>query len=373
MSGRADGSMAADPNPPDERAAGDAPAQPNADVFTAYVAGWRDAINRALLGGVLAEPDGDLRRYLYRPALDFLARGGKRIRPALLVMTAEATGASPEAPGVLAAAASLEHFQSAALIHDDIADEAVERRGFPAVHIAEGVGVAINVGDLELVESFRGLVEAPGVAPAIRERLFAELSQMMVRTVEGQALDLGWARDGRWDVSPEDYLRMATLKTAHYSVATPLAMGAVIAGAPEELVEGLREAGIAAGLAFQIADDLLDLEGSAETLGKRPLGDLTEGKRTLAVTGALAAFDEEGREDERHELEELLSAHTTDPARLARAKELIQAGGGIERARRVAERCASEATALLNRLSLQDNDAAWALRAMPDYVLRRKS
>ena len=84
---------------------------------------------------------------------------------------------------------------------------------------------------------------------------------MIVRTIEGQALDLGWVRDGRFDISVDDYLDMATHKTAFYSGATPLAAGAIIGGGSDEQIEALRAFGLHTGLAFQIQDDLLNLVG----------------------------------------------------------------------------------------------------------------
>ena len=88
---------------------------------------------------------------------------------------------------------------------------------------------------------------------------------MTRRTIEGQALDIGWARDGRYDITPEDYLVMATHKTAHYSGAVPLAIGAIIGGGAEAEIEALRNYGLDTGLAFQIQDDLLNLVGNEES------------------------------------------------------------------------------------------------------------
>ena len=110
---------------------------------------------------------------------------------------------------------------------------------------------------------------------------------MTCRTVEGQALDLGWARDGRYDITPEDYLTMAIHKTAHYSGAVPLAVGAIVGGADDEIVEALRSYGLDTGLAFQIQDDLLNLVGTDEAKKKDFRSDITEGKRTLVVVHAL--------------------------------------------------------------------------------------
>lgn len=142
------------------------------------------------------------------------------------------------------AAAAIEHFHSAALIHDDIADEASCAAGEPCLHLTEGLGLAINMGDLALSMVNGPVVNDPLLEDAVKVRVIKELIAMTCRTVEGQALDLGWARDGRYDITPEDYLTMAIHKTAHYSGAVPLAVGAIVGGADDEIVEALRSYGL---------------------------------------------------------------------------------------------------------------------------------
>ena len=185
------------------------------------------------------------------------------------------------------AAAAIEHFHTAALIHDDIADEAELRRGEPCMHLTEGMGLAINAGDLALSLVNGTVVSDENLDDATKVRVITELIDMTRRTIEGQALDIGWARDGRYDITPEDYLVMATHKTAHYSGAVPLAIGAIIGGGTEVEVEALRNYGLDTGLAFQIQDDLLNLVGSEESTKKDFRNDITEGKRTLMVVHAL--------------------------------------------------------------------------------------
>ena len=131
-------------------------------------------------------------------------------------------------------------------------------------------------------------MEDPDLDDHTKVRVISELIEMTRRTIEGQALDIGWARDGRYDITPEDYLVMATHKTAHYSGAVPLAVGAIIGGGTAEEVEALRSYGLDTGLAFQIQDDLLNLIGSEESTKKDFRSDITEGKRTLVVVHALS-------------------------------------------------------------------------------------
>ncbi|MCI1666126.1 MAG: polyprenyl synthetase family protein [Atopobiaceae bacterium] len=312
------------------------------------------------------ETTADLRRYLYDPLTRFTANAGKRVRPLICLLACHAVGGEPLAAS--SAACAIEHFQSAALIHDDIADEGQLRRGEPCMYLTEGVGVATNCGDLALSEVF-GLVANDTTLPEdIRLAVLAELFSMTHRTIEGQALDLGWARDGRWDVSVDDYLSMAMLKTAHYSAAVPLAVGATIGGGTSRQIEALRSFGLKTGLAFQLQDDLLNLFGDAEGQGKDYRSDLTEGKRTLLVVWALAHVSA----SEREELVRLLSSHVTSSCELGRAAAIIQRSGAMEHVREYATTLAAEAKGLLHDLDLDATDAS-TLRSMADFFVTRTS
>jgi geranylgeranyl diphosphate synthase type I len=170
-------------------------------------------------------------------------------------------------------------------------------------------------------------VNDPGLDDASKIRVLGELVSMTTRTIEGQALDIGWARDGRFDLTIEDYLVMANHKTAFYSGGVPLAVGAIIGGADDPTVESFRAFGQATGLAFQIQDDLLNLVGGRSSTKKDFRSDITEGKRTLVAIHALRTSAE------RERLLELLSAHTADQAALAEAVGIMESAGSIDYAR----------------------------------------
>lgn len=146
------------------------------------------------------------------------------------------------------------------------------------MHLTQGEGLAINAGDLALSIVNGIVMRDPLLSDSMKVRVAIELVSMAQSTVEGQALDIGWARDGRYDITPEDYLVMATHKTAHYSGAVPLAVGAMVGGGSEEQVEALRAYGLDTGLAFQIQDDLLNLVGTKEAKEKDYRSDITEGQ-----------------------------------------------------------------------------------------------
>lgn len=315
-------------------------------------------------------PADDLDRYLYAPLAHFTAGGGKRVRPVLALLGAEAVGG--RADQALSCGVAIELFQSAALIHDDIADASELRRGEPCLYRTEGLGLAINAGDLALTRVFE-IVLADGSLPAERRlRVLEELVRMERHTLEGQALDLGWARDGRWDVTSDDYLYMIDGKTAWYTVASPLYAGALAAGAEPDAVRGLIEVGLPAGLAFQLQDDLLNLVGDADAQGKDFRSDITEGKRTLAVVWALEHLGGA----ERSELVELLESATTDTSELARAVELIELGGGIDKCRGLAAEKTAEAQKRARELAehgVITTEAAELLVSMADFFINRRA
>lgn len=342
-----------------------------ASVFSSYLAEHLPSIEACVLERTpspihASEQESDLNRYLYEPVSRFISAGGKRIRPALCLLGAEAVGADPETCHPVAAAVEL--FQAAALIHDDIADKSELRRGVPCMHITEGTGLAINAGDSALVAVTASVLRDERYDPAMRLRLLEEIVAMEEHTLEGQALDLGWARDGRWDISVEDYFAMARRKTAYYSAAVPLAMGAICGGGTNEQVEGLRSFGMDCGLAFQIQDDLLNLVGDAGKQGKDFRSDITEGKRTLVMVWALEHLDAPGRE----ELVRILSSGTVDMADLSRAVELAEQAGAVDHARTFALELTERAKVELDRIGIAE-EPRHVLRSMAEFFVSRAS
>jgi geranylgeranyl diphosphate synthase, type II len=218
---------------------------------------------------------------LYAMMREYPSRPGKMIRSRLLIASAIAHGARFEQ--ALPLAAALELFQNWVLIHDDIEDDSDERRGKPALHRLYPTALAINAGDALHIYMWQ-VVQQAGIAGA-----FEEFLEMIHRTAEGQQMDLAWVAQSRWDVSPSDYLEMVRLKTARYTVVSPLKLGALAAGClPDERLE---LAGLDLGVAFQIRDDVLNLDGDFASYGKEIAGDLFEGKRTLILLHMLERLE----------------------------------------------------------------------------------
>ncbi len=215
---------------------------------------------------------------LYTMMRDYPFRGGKMIRSRLLMDSyfAHAGSNATNETSAWKLAAGLELFQNWVLVHDDIEDESEERRGKPALHKLYGLPLALNAGDALHVYMWQ-LVLAAGVEGAAEEFL-----TMIHRTAEGQHMDLAWIHNQRFDVLALDYLNMIQLKTARYTVVSPLRLGALAAGVVPD--SRLLVAGLDLGVAFQIRDDVLNLVGDKESYGKEIAGDLFEGKRTLMLS-----------------------------------------------------------------------------------------
>jgi geranylgeranyl diphosphate synthase, type I len=306
----------------------------------------------------------DMARYLYAPLREYSKAGGKRHRPIICMLACEAVGGDPEK--ARRSAAAIEHFHTAALIHDDIEDASLTRRGEPCLHVTQGLGLAVNAGDLALSLVCGTVVDDPLLDDATKLRVLAELVAMTERTIEGQALDIGWARDGRFDLSVEDYLVMADHKTAFYSGGVPLAVGAIVGAGTEAQIETMRAFGMAAGLGFQIQDDVLNLVGTREATKKDFRSDITEGKRTLVAIHALR------HSPRRERLLEILSSRTTDRDILAEAVGILTDSGSIDYARDYAADLVSGAKGELEA-ALPPSKARDLLLSMADFFVQRQS
>jgi geranylgeranyl diphosphate synthase type I len=232
--------------------------------------------------------------------------------------------------------------------------------------VTEGEALAINAGDLALALVTGTVVGDDTLEPDVRLRVLRELVDMTTRTIEGQALDIGWARDDRFNLTVDDYLVMATHKTAFYSGAVPLAIGAIAGGGTDGQVAALRAFGEATGLAFQIQDDVLNLVGTREATKKDFRSDVTEGKRTLAAVHALE------HSDRRERLLEILASRTEDQALLEEAVTIMRESGSIEFARSYAREIVLTAQADL-KAALPKSKARDLLLSMADFFVERDS
>jgi geranylgeranyl diphosphate synthase type II len=249
------------------------------EPLLARLSGYRETTLAGLLSAV---PDRDPKPYLYGPLSAHLSRIGKSIRPALCLATCRAFGG--DASAAATSATAIEMLHNAFLVHDDVEDESELRRGQPTLHAEYGVPLAVNAGDMLNALSVRMLRQnLPTLGAPLTWRVFDEFDHMMQESLEGQAMELGWIRDNRCDVTDGDYLRMVLKKTCWYSFIHPCRIGALIATRDAIDLDRFNRFGYYLGTAFQIQDDLLNLTGDERRYGKEIGGDLLEGKRTLML------------------------------------------------------------------------------------------
>ncbi|MDP5062285.1 MAG: polyprenyl synthetase family protein, partial [Maribacter sp.] len=234
-------------------------------------------------------------RNLYEPITYILSLGGKRLRPVLVLMTAEIF--KGDFKKALDAALAIEVFHNFSLVHDDIMDDAPVRRGETTVHEKWDINTGILSGDAMLIMAYQ-LFE--NYEPNVFRDLAKLFSKTALEVCEGQQYDVDF--ETRDDVMLPEYLKMIEYKTA-VLVAAALKMGAIVAGASDAAQEKMYNFGLNLGIAFQLQDDYLDVFGDPETFGKQVGGDIIENKKTYLYLKALNS----GSEMMTKELEHLYS------------------------------------------------------------------
>ena len=212
---------------------------------------------------------------------DYPKRKGKYLRPSLLLLTAEGMGAKRERAMITAGAMQIS--EDWILNHDDIEDDSESRRGQKALHKIYGNELAINGGDALHVIMWKVLFDNFSVLDKkTAMKIVQEFYTMMSRTILGQGIELRWTRDNRYDLSEKDNLLILESKTGYYTIAGPMRLGAIIAGASEKQLEAIYRFGVLLGRSFQIIDDLLDL--TSDFSGQKKRGnDIYENKRTMML------------------------------------------------------------------------------------------
>lgn len=281
--------------------------------------------------------------------------GGKRFRPLFTILAAQ-LGPQPASPNVPIAAAVVELIHLASLYHDDVMDESGLRRGAPSANALWGNNMAILTGDYVFAHASRLCADLGAEAVAIIADTFGEL-------VAGQARETAGPQPGQDPVG--HYLQVVWEKTGAL-IATSGRFGAMFSGAGPEQIDRIRRMGDAIGVAFQIADDIIDISSEADQSGKRPGTDLREGVHTLP---ALYALREEGADAER--LRVLLAEIPSRDEDVDEAIALLLRSPGMKRARIDLRRYVDLALAELD--DLPDGPANVALRHLVHLAVERAS
>jgi geranylgeranyl diphosphate synthase type II len=276
-----------------------------------------------------------------------MSGGGKRIRPTLLLLACEAYGGNLQE--AMPAAAAVEMFHNFTLLHDDIMDNAVVRRGKPSVFAKWGENVAILSGDAMLILAYRLMADCP------KDKLAEVLSVFTETTMEiceGQQWDMEF--ETRMDVRVEEYIEMIRLKTS-VLLAAALKIGAILAGAPAEDAKKLYDFGVCLGLAFQLQDDWLDVYGDPKVFGKNIGGDILCNKKTYMLITALEQADA----CQRKELEKWIGAGLCEPAeKVAAVTALYNEIGVGKHCQAKAEAYCVEALAILDSIAVPEEQKA---------------
>jgi len=224
---------------------------------------------------------GDVHGDLFRASAHLLLAGGKRLRPAVVILAADAVrkGSSDD---LLPAALSLELTHNFTLIHDDIMDGDAVRRGVPTVHTVWDEPTAILAGDVLYAKAFEFICLSEA-ADAAKIRAVKMLARTCTDICDGQSMDMAFEKRG--DVDGMEYLEMVSKKTGVLYGASA-AIGGILAGATAIQADALYQYGVNSGIAFQIQDDLIDLLASSDVTGKDRASDIREGKQTLIAIRA---------------------------------------------------------------------------------------
>jgi geranylgeranyl pyrophosphate synthase len=279
-------------------------------------------------------------RHMLMTVRHFCLSGGKRLRPYLLLKGYELVQ-SEKPDYLISVAASLELIHAFFLIHDDIMDQSERRRGFPTIHkryqeqfdeagvapaLAQryGESVGILAGDLMYTLWVRFVVGLSLPAPAVCLDVLNHMLPTVSQTIYGQEMDLRFETQA--EVSAVGIIEMYRQKTARYTFEAPLCLGAHLGGASPDVLEALSRFSLAAGVAFQIQDDILGMFGEESVTGKSARDDLRQGKKTLLMVKAL----EMASGPDRLMLEQIVREREGTETAATRARRIIQRSGSLK-------------------------------------------
>jgi geranylgeranyl diphosphate synthase type I len=301
------------------------------------------------------------------PIWDLLDRGGKRWRAVLFVLVVDALGEDPEE--YLSYACIPEILHNGTIIVDDVEDEASMRRGESALHHDHGADIALNAGNAMYFVPLKIVSRNSGdLSSKRRLDAYEMLTHELNRTHLGQGMDIRWHNQKAVEVSEQEYFEMCACKTG--CLARIVArLAAIVTDQPESVEHSLAQYAEKMSIAFQIGDDILDVEHTldqAGDFGKAFGNDIREGKKTLMVIHAV----EHAPPEQAARLEEILWAEENTDEEILEAIDVMQEAGSLDHARQVAHDFAASARAHLDDLDLEP-EAESHLREFTRFVVER--
>ena len=288
-----------------------------------------------------------IERAITNPVWSLLDRGGKRLRPLISLITFKMLKPDNDFPNKFLALPEIIH--NGTLMIDDVEDSSPLRRGEPAIHLQYGVDIAINAGNFMYYIPY-DIIKYSTIPPETKIRLYELVNDEMIKLSFGQALDIYWHNNPEENISVDEYMKMCALKTGTlFRVSAKL--GAILADADDKIVKDLGDFIESIGIAFQIHDDILDLDPQDSQWGKRSGGDITEGKKSLLVIYALNNLDTIKKE----RLLSILKTGTTDQIEIDEAVELIKSTGAFEYCTKKAEELVEDALEIIKTFPQNEN------------------
>jgi geranylgeranyl diphosphate synthase type I len=307
-----------------------------------------------------------LQQALSDPIWELLNRGGKRWRAILFLLFVEAFGEDPNA--YLEYAVIPEILHNGTIIVDDVEDSATHRRGDPALHHVHGTDIALNAGNAMYFLPLKIITRDPGdLSAELRLEAYEMLMYELNRTHLGQGMDICWHNEKQIDISESAYLEMCACKTG--CLGRIVARLAAIVTDSQEFETAVAAYAEEMSIAFQIADDVLDIEHALDEggdFGKGMGNDIREGKKTLMAIHAV----ENAPPKEAARLEELLWAEENTDEEVVEAIEIIESAGSVEYAREIAVELSESSKSRLDEPELEPEPVA-KLTSFADFVVDR--
>jgi len=306
----------------------------------------------------------------YRMVREYPERQGKYLRPGLVMLSTDMHGGNPN--DAILTAAAMQSSEDWLLIHDDFQDHSEERRHKPSLNVVYGDELSVNAGDALHLIMWKMLGDnVRKLGDNIGWKIYDKMYDILMKTSEGQYMEINWIVSRNMDVSEEEYFAMVDRKTCNYTITGPLQLGAIVAGI-DDADEKIEAWGTPFGRGFQIWDDVMNLVSSTSEQGKERGGDILEGKRTLILIHLLNNCSP----IENKQIRKIYSKNRIDKTVDEKdyVLKLMEEYGSIEYAAKIAKEYANKAKSVFEEYSssLPGSRSKEIIKELIDFVVSRK-